>query len=457
MAGANVERGAWNSKLGFILASVGAAVGLGNLVLFPYRTATNGGATFVLVYIGMMLVVGIPALLAEMAIGRRFRLNPYGSWEEAGRTRGVRGAGWIGILAIATSMLLLSYYTVIAGWAIDFFLKGFTGTYFSDPTGYFNNEVSQGPYTLLLHLIVTGITVAIVAPGVAKGIERAITIMLPILFVALLGIMVYGFFGSGAGDGLAYYLQPSFGEFNSSSLVDAAGQTFFSIGIGFGLMVVYASYMDRDSDIVQDATTISFADFGIALVGGLMVFPIVFTYGLEGQLSDSSIGMLFQVVPQAFAEMGAIGNVVAVVFFIALLAAAVSSSIALLEVAVATLSDQFGFVRWKAAVLAGLIAYTIGIVSALSIGALDVVDAVMGRVLLILSGLALSIFAGWFFPDLARDINEGARVKVGGFVVWMLRVVVPVVLIAATVLGLEETCTRLLFPADACGAVAMDA
>lgn len=461
MVNPTAERGAWNSKIGFLLASIGAAVGLGNLVLFPYRTATNGGATFVLVYIGMMVVVGIPALLAEMAIGRRFRLNPYGAYREAGKTMGIRNAGWIGIIAIATSMLLLSYYTVIAGWAIDFFLKGFTGTYFSDPVGYFGSEVSQGPYTLLLHLIVTGATVAIVAPGVAKGIERTITIMLPVLFVALIGITLFGLFGSGTADGLSFYLKPRFGEFTTASLVDAAGQTFFSIGIGFGLMVVYASYMDRESDIVKDAGTISVADFGIALLGGLMIFPLVFTYGLEGQLSASSIGMLFQVVPQAFAQMGAIGNAVAVVFFLALLFAAISSSIALLETAVATLIDQFGFARWKAALLVGLTSYTIGIISALSINGLSRVDVLMGNIFLIISGISLSLFAGWFYPSLADDINTGARWKVGNFTVWMLRIVVPLVLIVSSVLGAESTCQGLFFDGagtawSGCDALAVD-
>lgn len=432
----DTERGAWNSKLGFILASVGAAVGLGNLVLFPYRTATNGGASFVLIYIAMLFVVGIPALLAEMAIGRRFRRDPYGSYQQAGiagaKARGRaslgKGAAWIGVLAIVTSVLLLSYYTVITGWALDYTLKAFSGTYFADPGSYFAGEVGQGPYTLLLHAIITAAVVVIVAPGVSQGIERAVTFMIPVLFVIVLGITGYGLFQSGAADGLAFYLSPDFSEISADSVLDAAGQTFFSIGIGFGLMVVYASYMDRESDIVKDSTLISFSDFGIALLGGLMIFPLVFTFGLEGQLSDSSVGMLFVVVPQAFEQMGALGPFLGFVFFLALVFAALSSAIALLEVCVATAVDNLGTTRWRAATLSGLVAYTVGIGSALSLDFLGVADALMANVFLILSGLALSIFAGWFLPELADDIDEGARIRVGGFVVWMLRLVVPLVL-----------------------------
>lgn len=438
---ADESRGAWNSKVGFILASVGAAVGLGNLVLFPYRAATNGGAAFVLIYIGMLFVVGIPALLAELAIGRRFRLNPFGSFREAGQSGGGRGhAKWIGAVAIITSLVLLSYYTVITGWALDFFLRGFTGSYFDDPVAHFG-DVAEGPYTLLLHLLVMGATIAIVAPGISKGIERATTIMIPVLFVFLLGITIYGLFQSGAGAGLSFFLRPDFSEVNARSFADAAGQTFFSIGIGFGLMVTYASYMSRDSDLAADGSMISFSDLAIAMLGGLMVFPIVFTFGLQGELSASSVGMLFMVVPAAFNDMGPAGYVVAVVFFLALVFAALSSAIALLEVATATIVDELGTSRPKAAILAGLVAYTLGIGSALSLDFLGRMDVLMANVLLIASGLALSIFAGWFFPDMAKEIDAGSRFRVGTFTVWMLRIVVPIVLLVAGALAAADTCT----------------
>ncbi|MBW3584008.1 MAG: sodium-dependent transporter [Euryarchaeota archaeon] len=451
------DRGAFGSKIGFILASVGAAVGLGNLVLFPFRTATNGGAAFVVVYIGMLFVVGIPALLAEMAIGRRYRLNPYGAYRNGGhdwsmargRPGGGRGFAVVGVLAIIASILLLSYYTVITGWAIDYTFNAFTRSYLDDATGHFV-AISSGPYTLFLHALVMMGTVFVVAQGVSKGIERAVMVMMPVLFLTVFGIMVYALFSSGVAEGLSFYLSPDFSELTATSFVDAAGQTFFSIGIGFGLMVTYASYMSRDSDLPKDASMISFADFGVALMAGFMLFPLVFAFGLQGELSASSFGMLFQVLPTAFGAMpSALGIGLSFIFFLALTFAALSSAIALLEVGVATLVDEWGVSRAKAATLAGLVAYIVGIGSAISGGYLARADVLMANVVLIASGLALSVFAGWFLPGLAASIDEGARVRVGSFTVWMLRIVVPVVLILSFVMAAESTCGT--FFSDASG------
>ncbi len=417
------QREVFGTRAGFILAAVGSAVGLGNMWRFSYTASEGGGAAFVFLYIGLTLLVGIPVMLAEFAAGRAGRLSPIGALRKAG------GKAWLpmGYIYVASGLLILSYYSVIAGWVVRYAFEAFTIGFPADAGAHFE-AISTGPTAMAYHLLFMIFTTVIVMGGIEKGIEKASTLMMPALFVILIGLAIWASTLDGAAAGYAAYLKPEWGDLlNGSTFASAAAQAFFSLSLGMGAMLTFASYLSKDENLNREAAVISFADFGVALIAGLVVFPIVFALGLQGDVSESSVGALFIALPGAFAEMGA-GRVVGALFFLALMVGAVTSAISLLEVVVASIIDEFDVPRKKAALGAGTFIAALGLASASSLDILGLIDAIAGELFLVIGGLGMAILVGYVMKDSRAELERGASPlfkKMVPVVLFFLRYIVP--------------------------------
>jgi NSS family neurotransmitter:Na+ symporter len=423
-----IQRELWGTRVGFILAAVGSAVGLGNMWRFPYVASEGGGAAFVLLYIGMTLAIGIPIMLAEFVVGRRGRLSPIGALRKAG------GPAWVpmGFLFVLAGFLILSYYSVIAGWTvrygIDAILFGF-----SDAPGDRFNEISTGFPAMVYHVAFMIVTITIVMLGVEKGIEKAALVLMPTLFVILIGLAVWASTLDGALAGYAFYLKPSLKELLDPTIIrQAAAQAFFSLSLGMGAMLTFASYLSRDENLNREAVVISFSDFSVAFVAGLVVFPVIFALGLQGDVGESAVGALFISLPGAFVEMGSIGRWVGLLFFLALTVGALTSAISLLEVVTASIIDEFRVPRKPAAVSAGIVITLLGLLNASSLGLLGVFDKIAGELFLVLGAFGLSVLVGWRMEDPEHELRLGASPWFAGVVPgvkFTLRYIVPPVIL----------------------------
>ena len=416
----------WASRLGFVLAAVGSAVGLGNMWRFPYFAAENGGAAFVFLYVLMVALVGLPIMLAEFAIGRGSKKSPILALEHFG------GRAWkpLGVLFVLGGFLILSYYSVIAGWTLRYSWNALVTGFGGDPGGFFG-QVSTGWDAAAWHLLFMVVTIAIVAGGVRGGIERSAIILMPLLFLIVVGLAIFASTLPGAGAGYAFYLKTDFREILSLNVLsEATSQAFFSLSLGMGAMLTYSSYLSRDDNMPRESVIIAGSDFLIAFLAGLMVFPLIFALGLSDAMSASTIGALFIGLPDAFAEMGAVGRPVGVLFFVALLVGALTSAISLLEVVTSAIIDNWKWPRRKAAWIMGAFITLIGVPSALDIDILTVVDQLAANLFLVLGALLLSIFVGWVMPDPVGEVRKGAE-GVRWLPVWraFVRFVVPPLLL----------------------------
>ncbi|MCK5324426.1 MAG: sodium-dependent transporter [Woeseiaceae bacterium] len=391
------------TRPGFVLAAAGSAVGLGNMWRFPYQAAEGGGAAFVLLYVLMTFLIGVPIMASEFAIGRRSKRSPIGAY------RSIGGTAWVpmGYLAVLTPLVILAYFSVIAGWTLRYAIDGLSG--FSGDFAVRFGEVSSGTPAVVYHLILMIITVAVVYRGVRKGIEHASLILMPLLFVLLIGLVIWASNLPGSGQGYSFYLQPSFDELlNPTVIKQAAAQAFLSLSVGMGIMITYSSYLDHRHDLGQEAVTVSMFDFSVAFIGGLVVFPVIFALGLSDQVGESTIGALFISIPAAIAEMGDAGQVVGIVFFIALLVAGLTSLISLLEVVVSSLMDGFGMRRGPSTLTAGVLAAAAGILPASSLSALGMMDKIASEVFVIAGALGSLVLAGWILKNPLEEIHTGA-------------------------------------------------
>ncbi len=429
------QREQWGTRAGFILAAVGGAVGFGNVVRFPAFAAQNGGAAFVLLYLALVVLVGLPAFLAEMVVGRKGQADPVTSF---GRLGGGKWK-WAGALYVISALVFLGYYIVLNGWVLLYLVDVLQFQTLAEPVAFFEGVV-EGPSTLVASFLVMALVVTVVSLGVQDGLERAGLILIPSLFLLLLGLAIYGLFQNGAGQGLSFFLTPRPGDLTPQAVVDAMGQAFFSLGVGIGFMVAYGSYLKPDSDMPEDAVTISIGDTLVALLAGLMVFPLLFSAGFQGAVTGEDVNpfsVLFVTLPATFAEIGGtLGVTLQALFFVALMFAVVSSAIAVLEVPVTFLVDRFEIPRRKAAILAGEIAMLPAIIAALSGPALTAMDRVVSTVALPLGGLLAVIFAGFVLKDAAGAVDEGAKLKVGRFVRLAWRTFVPIVMTIVMLYGL---------------------
>jgi len=438
MAGSREQ---WNTKAGFLLAAVGSAVGLGNMWRFSYMTAEGGGAAFVALYLGFTAVVGLPIMLAELTLGRGSGRSPIGALAHfaSGRAGGDAWKG-LGIVFVAAGFLILSYYGVIAGWTVRYAGEALLG-FGADPGAHFG-EISAGWDAFGFHLAFMAATVAIVYGGVGAGIERVSLVAMPALFLLVIGIAVYAATLDGSTAGYEYYLNADFANVLSTKvMVDAAGQAFFSLSLGMGAMLTYASYLGRDNDLPSESLIIAASDFGVAFVAGLMVFPLIFALGLQGDVGDSTIGALFVALPKAFASMGFAGRVVGFLFFLALVFGALTSAISLLEVLVSAGMDGFGWERARSAVVMGAAVTALGGASAWSTDILGVIDAVALNLFLVGGGLALAVFVGWVMRDPVAEAGSGSRWGRFWLACWrnLLRFAVPAVLVWVLANGVPPT------------------
>ncbi|MCB1022288.1 MAG: sodium-dependent transporter [Bryobacterales bacterium] len=429
-------RAQWGSRIGFILAAAGSAVGLGNIWKFPYVTGENGGGVFILAYVICVLVVGLPVMSSEILIGRATQKSPVSAFRELSQGSGFWPIfGWLGVFAAAS---LLSYYSVIAGWAMHYAFLSVTGqlaaTGVENVQALFQGVLTNGALNLFWHFAFMLLTVGVVVGGVSKGLDRWSRILMPALLAMLLGLVIRAAFLPGFGQGLefAFGIRPE--EFHASSVLVALGQAFFSLSIGMGTMITYGSYLRRDDDIMGSSIEISALDTLVALMASIIIFPIIFSFpGLEPTQGPS---LLFASIPTGMMQMP-FASLLMGIFFVLLVFAALTSAISLLEVPVAVLMDELGWERKKAATVMGLVIFVYGVPSALG-GSVstpiianwfDNLDYLVSNILFPLGGIGISMFTGWRMEEAIRHDHflSGSKYKVF-YSIWLtlLRFVVPV-------------------------------
>jgi NSS family neurotransmitter:Na+ symporter len=429
------ERETWATRAGFILAAVGSAVGLGNIWQFPFKTAQFGGASFLVVYLIAAFGIGLPAILAEFVIGRKANLNTIGAFDRLGH----REWRFVGALGLFIGFWILSYYSVVGGWVLQYIIGSAQGAYFGDPAGYFG-AISAGLDALAFHAVFMGLVVGIVAFGIEDGIEKGTKVMVPAIVLILIGLAAFATTLRGAGAGYEYFLSPDFGALfaNLGDIVPfAVGQAFFSLSLGMGAMITYASYIDGDDSLVADGSTIVVLNSLIGVLAGLVVFPLLFAQGIDPETSGA--GAVFVSVAGAFGNIPA-GRAVGFVFFLVVLIAALSSAISLLEVVVSYVIDHYDVGRAQTAAAIGGGLFLLGVPSALDTAWLGWFDTMAYKLLLPLSVLSILVFVGWVMGrDALSEVLKGTGFEQTFGVVWlnMVRVVVLVAVLGTLLLGLQ--------------------
>ncbi len=443
-----VERGTWGSRIGFLMAAAGSAIGLGNIWRFPYVAGENGGAIFVLIYIACVLLIGVPVMIAEFTIGRRTQRNPIGAFEAL-----APGSPWklVGVLGVVTGIGILSFYAVVAGWTVGYFFKTLTGAFSGPLIGEQSKAIfvgfigSPGVAVLLLFLFIAA-TMYVVGGGIAEGIEKWSKILMPVLFGILVLLALYAVTLEGASKGLEFYLKPDPSKITPGTFAKALGQALFSLSLGMGTMITYGSYLPRREHLAVSAGYVALFDTLIAFLAGLVIFPTLFAMGMD---PAGGAGLVFVVLPTIFGKMP-LGTVFGTLFFLLLSLAALTSTISLLEVPVAYLVDEKGWSRRRAVLSMGLLAFLLGIPSALSQGAvgaltalpklglgfLDFMNALFGNYSLSVGSLLIALFVGyrWGVRNALSEIeSEGNRFPLGGVWSVLVRFVCPVAV--AVILG----------------------
>lgn len=446
-----MKRDSFSSRFGALVAMAGSAVGLGNLWRFPYLVGENGGAAFIIVYILLSFIICLPIFVSEFVIGRRSQKNAYAAFRDLSGGSAWR---WIGLFTVIVPLIVLSYYSVIGGWSVEYFLKSitlsFTGSSSQgDMSSMFAEYVSSTWAPLLCHTLFLLATTLIVVVGIKDGIEKFSKVMMPLLFVIVVLIAMYSLTLPGAGNGVDYLFRPDFSKITGQSIAAALGQSFFSLSLGFGTILTYASYVDKKENIMFQSTATAAFDLMFALVAGTAIMPAVFAFGLDPQ---SGPGLVFETLPFVFGQMPA-GGVIAILFFIALLVAALTSSISMLEVAVAYLVEEKGMSRIAACVLLFVICWIVGALCSLSFGPLsgiqigggnifDFFDNLSSNILMTLGSLFTVLFVGWRLKktDIYDEFTNGGtlskNVKIFGVLWFLIRYVCPVAIISIFIYGL---------------------
>ena len=385
----------------------------------------------------MVVLIGLPVILVEFVIGRRSNRNPIGAFDTLGHSQW-KIAGAVGAVA---GFIILSYYSVVGGWVIQYLIAGLTEGYSAggDAEAFFL-ETASGTGAIAFHAVFMALVAGIVALGIRNGLEKAATVMVPSVIVLLVGLAIYGSTLSGASEAYQYYLYPDTSTLLAdavSVLPAAAGQAFFTLSLGMGVMITYASYLDEDRNLLSDTGLIVVIDTGIAILAGLVVFPFLFTQGVTP--GDGGAGAIFVSLAGAFAELPA-GDLLGAVFFFMLFLAALSSAFSIFEVVVSFVIGTFDIERAPASLGLAAIIFMLGIPTALDLAYLDAYDGFANNILLILGGLLLSVFVGWVYADEARDeLQKGRRASwFGGFWLAAVRYFVPPVLLVTLALAVID-------------------
>ncbi|MEP4485682.1 MAG: sodium-dependent transporter [Halioglobus sp.] len=441
----------WSSRFAFLMASVGFAVGLGNIWRFPYVTGENGGAAFVIIYLACAFGIGVPILIAELMIGRRGQASPPIAMEnvatQSDRSPQWKWVGGMGLLAAYTIEIV---YAVVVGWVLWYLFKaittGFVGVDAVSASTDFAAVLSDNMGMLFWTLMGLAITGLIIYSGLKDGIERAVSFMMPLMFILLLGLAGYNVFAGGFTEALSWLFTPDFSKVGPETVLAAIGQAFFSIGVAMGGMMTYGAYLPRSISITQSVLIIVVADTFVALLAGLVIFPAVFKYGLD---PAAGAGLIFQTLPVAFAQMPG-GWAFSVLFFVMLSVAGITSMVGLVECVNAWIEERFGIPRHKSAVLVVGSVAVFSVLSILSYNVFselslngrnfnDTMDYFSNQVLLPVGGMLIAIFAGWIIrKEYSRD--ELTTLNAVGFQVWhfLIRFVVPPALLIIFVSGVSE-------------------
>jgi NSS family neurotransmitter:Na+ symporter len=443
--------GEWTSRLAFILALAGSAVGLGNIWRFPYLAGENGGGAFVLVYLLLVFGIGLPIMMAEVLIGRRGRRNPVTTMQLLGEEEAGSSAWrFVGVLGVFTGFLILSFYSVIAGWTLSYILDSASGAFTNASSEtvaeIFNSLVGNELVTGGWHTLFMLLTIGVVVLGVEQGLERAVRFMMPALVGLLLVLVGYSMTTGSFGEGVRFLFEPRFDELTGSGVLDALGQAFFTLSVGMGAVMTYGAYLPDGESIPRSCFAVAAVDTSVALLAGLVIFPIVFANGMD---PASGPGLVFQSLPLAFGQMPG-GAFVAVLFFVLLTFAAWTSAISLMEPPVAYFMETRGLTRPQAALLVGGTIWLLGWLTVMSFGSwsdvtfwngtwFDNIDYLSNNIFLPLGGLAIVLFAGWVMAhnSTADELDPAAG---RGYRIWRwsARYVAPVavVLVLLNAIGL---------------------
>jgi len=438
----NSMHGEWSGRFAFILAATGSAVGLGNIWKFPYITGENGGGAFVLVYLICIAAIGIPIMMAEVMLGRRGRQSPINTMrslaEEASASRFWKYLGWAGVLA---GFLILSYYSVIAGWALAYVFRTASGLFVgvtADGAGNLFKQFVADPEKLLAwHTIFIVMTMAVVSRGVKGGLEKTVRFLMPALFVILIILLGYAYNTGEFARGAEFLFNPDFSKITGEGVLIAMGHAFFTLSLGMGAIMVYGSYLPKDVSIAKTSFIIAGMDTLVALIAGLIIFPIVFANGLE---PGSGPGLIFETLPIAFGQMPG-GIFFGALFFVLLVFAAWSSAISLIEPAVAWLVENRGHTRVYAAVMMGILTWLVGLLTVFSFNLaadykplsgisifedktmFDLLDYLTANIMLPLGGLLIAVFVGWVLhrETTMNELNVQDKMHIG-YRLWLFLV-----------------------------------
>ena len=439
------ERVNFGGRMAVIMAMAGSAIGLGNIWRFPYLVGQDGGAAFVIIYIIATLVISLPIFFAESVIGRRSGANCRGAFLQL-----APDSKWpyLGFLMVFTPLWIVSYYSVVGGWSLEFLIQSLRLDFIHQSpdavSGSFGRFIARTKAPLACHFAFLAMTVTIVALGVKSGIEKFSKICLPVLFVLVVLIAVYSITLPGAQKGVTYLLKPDFSKVTLDTCLDAVGQSFYSISLGMGIIITYSSYISKKENLLVSGVGTSISDLLFALLAGLAIMPAVFAAGIE---PGSGPGLIFDTLPYIFAQMGqempVISSIAAILFFLTILFAALTSSVSLIEVGVAYLTEERGFKRGWACALLFVITGAIGGVCSLSFGPLagtkvfglglfDFADTFASNVLLTIGGLLVVLFVGWkmsradVFDEFTNGGTKKCNVRLFNFFWFLIRFVAPV-------------------------------
>lgn len=442
-----MERENFNSRLGMLLAMVGSAVGLGNIWRFPYLVGEYGGAAFIILYIVFVFLLSMPILLSEFIIGRFSRLNAYGAYDKVAPNTLWR---YVGFLSVLSPFLIIAYYDVVGGWSMHYFFQAcsfsFTSMCDNDIATMFSRYISS-PFAPLFGMgLFLAMTCLVVQFGVQSGIEKFGKIMMPLLFFVIIGIVIWVMTLPGASEGVKYLFKPDFSKVTGKTLVAAMGQAFFSLSLGCGTMLTYASYAKKSDNILKSSLQIAFADLLFAVLASCMILPGVFAFGVD---PGEGPGLIFQTLPMMFASMP-MGSIVAIFFFLAVLIAALTSTISMLEVTIAYLVEEHKMSRKLASSSCFAVLLVLGVLCSLSFGPLsnfkifgfvifDAFDGLAANILMPFGGILACLFVGWKMkkPDVFAELtNEGSLrfvSKIYPLIYFFIRIVAPVGILVVTV------------------------
>jgi len=460
----NKNRGQWSGHMGFVLAAAGSAIGLGNLWKFPYITYENGGGAFVLIYIAAVILIGAPLMMSEALIGRRTQKNPVGAFKILAKGKALQGM-WpgVGVLGVLTGFIILSYYSVVAGWTLRYIWMAINGNLAglaNDPAAlenFFGSFLGNGTQQVSFHFLFMAATALVVVFGVQKGIERAAKFLMPLLFFILVGLVIYSFTTPGISRTIEFLFRPNFSELTTGAILEAVGHSFFTLSLGMGAMITYGSYMRKSNSVPKAAITISALDTIIAIMACIIMFSIIFSFDFDVKKSAT---ILFTTLPAVFYQLPG-GGIISAFFYILVAFAALSSTISLLEVVSSYTIDEFGWSRKKSTLTMAVAIFVFGALSAFSLGANDTLSSInlIGRDstagvfgtldylasnwLLPVGGLFIALFTGWILTgrETKGELEEGHG-PLNSYSIWrfLVRFAAPAAIgaiIVSVILGVE--------------------